>query len=877
MATIRILEDTRVKGEGKYTHTSLYHPRGKFNIIDKDNFWKAYSDDLKQLKNKNKSCFGITEVSLHKEEMMPIIVDIDIKIPKDEIKVPERNGKELLEEVELYDKEEVKKIIQTYQSILSEDFDLEPHHLYCALLTKECYRQEQNGIEYLKHGFHLHFINLAIPRNQHAKKLISAVKQAVDISKPFKTISNYKKDFIHSSLIDDCVTRNPWLLYGSSKADGMHPYLIDTCYNEELEEIPLEKFLEKKANLLEITPSTYNLPQLLSLHNHRWESLQRTYQEEKKEEKEKEEKPKKNKTIEDKAQKKIDIIVSFLKIIKPDRFKTYDYWLKLLTMCRFYEIPFELFDKLSKESGYEAYDADKNKRDWDNFDVSKCTKKVCGLTTLKMWAENDGIDFECIEEEHMIAFTDLGGARLIIKKFLKDIYIIESSDNHYMEFLKIDNLWISSLSKENQTFIDSEITKIILNSNIKTLNKDDNITQFCENISRSTTIFKAVKINYPKTNSITMIDKIIKTTKGKLCFINGVYNFFNKSFTLWDDLKEEIYTQNIIQYNFKPRCETYCKKAREIIESIFGDGANYNAVMNYQARRLAGHIEDKVWAIIFGERDCGKGVNDLILKQTFESYIGTISAENILCFRQNMKSDTDKDMGFMINMINKRIITTSEIKIDEEVPANQRPKIDGILVKKIHSGGDELIARKLFCNSIKFKLEGAMQMNGNDMPRITVKDAEEFLHIFQCPNKFTDKETIELNPTYTFLKLQNPNIKDEIKDQNLINGFLHCFIEAYDFEKVKVDKKGKQEIELFEVLKDFEACDKSNFLSNEDLELYITGNKLNMTVVKLKSRLEKIGAVEKRKMVNGLRSRGLEGIKHSKLYNDKTYMDESCL
>jgi hypothetical protein len=867
--TTRILESTRVKGDGKYTHTSMHNPRGKFNITDKDTFWKTYSIDLK-----NSEKFGITEVPLCKNEMMPIISDIDIKIPKDEVKVPERNGREIYEEIELYTMEEAKKVIQIYQSELSESFDLEPHHLYCALLKKPCYPVTKDGVDYLKHGFHLHFINLAIPRNQHAKKLISAIKQAVDISKPFQTISAYKKDFVHSSLIDDCVTRNPWLLYGSSKADGMLPYLIDTCYNEELEVIHLEKFLEKKAKLLEITPSAINLPELLSLQNHKWESLQRTYKEEEKEEKE--EKPKKNKTIEDKVQKKIDIIISFLKVIDPNRFKTYDLWLKLLTMCRFYEISFELFDKLCKDSGYEAYDADKNKKEWDNFDVSKC-KKVCGLTTLRMWAENDGIDIEPIEEEHMIAFTDLGGARLITKKFLKHIYIIESADGHYMEFLKIDHFWVSSLSKENQTFIDSEITKIILNSNIKTLNKDDNITQFCENIPRSSTIFKAVKINYPKINSTTMIDKIIKTTKGKLCFINGIYNFFDKTFTLWEDVKEEIYTQNVIQYDFKPRNETHYKKARAIIESIFGNGVKYNAIMNYQARRLAGHIEDKVWAIIFGERDCGKGVNDLILKETFQSYIGEISADQLLCFRQTMKSDVDKDMGFMINMINKRIITTSEIKIDEEVPANQRPRIDGILVKKIHSGGDVLIARKLHCNSIKFKLEGSMQMNGNDIPKITVKDAEEFLHVFECPNKFVSQEEIDLNPAYTFLKLQNPNIKNEIRDQNMINGFLHCFIEAYDFEKVKFDKKGKQEIELFEVLKDFEACDKSNFLSNEDLELYITGNKLNMTIAKLKSRLEKIGAVQKQKMVNGKRSRGLEGVKHSKLYNDKTFMDESCL
>jgi hypothetical protein len=78
--TTRILESTRVKGDGKYTHTSMHHPRGKFNITDKDTFWKTYSIDLK-----NSEKFGITEVPLCKNEMMPIISDIDIKIPKDEM------------------------------------------------------------------------------------------------------------------------------------------------------------------------------------------------------------------------------------------------------------------------------------------------------------------------------------------------------------------------------------------------------------------------------------------------------------------------------------------------------------------------------------------------------------------------------------------------------------------------------------------------------------------------------------------------------------------------------------------------------------------------------------------------------------------------
>jgi hypothetical protein len=295
--------------------------------------------------------------------------------------------------------------------------------------------------------------------------------------------------------------------------------------------------------------------------------------------------------------------------------------------------------------------------------------------------------------------------------------------------------------------------------------------------------------------------------------------------------------------------------------------------MNYQARRLAGHIEDKKWAMIIGERNSGKGLNDTILMNTFQKYIGTINPENFCIYRNSNGQDTEKQLGFLIPVMNCRAILTSELAIDTTLPVASQPKINGTFIKKIHSGGDIQEARLLFSNSIKFRMQGSIQMSMNDKIGNSSKDSEDELVEIHCPHKFVDQSEIDENPSVPFLRLKKPTIKEDINNNDYHIGFLHCFIEAYDL--IIINEKPKDN-ELYTMLSHFEKTDnKKDFLSNTELDLYITGNKLNITRKKLIERLEKIGGEQNRIMINGKRQSGISYIKHSKKYNDEVEENNS--
>ena len=95
-------------------------------------------------------------------------------------------------------------------------------------------------IKYVKHGFHLHFPWTFIDRNEQKVHILNRVKDIIKKREIFKDLGIEDS----SSVIDDKIYTNPWLLYGSSKSKDMDPYLLTKIYDEDLNEITLAEALE---------------------------------------------------------------------------------------------------------------------------------------------------------------------------------------------------------------------------------------------------------------------------------------------------------------------------------------------------------------------------------------------------------------------------------------------------------------------------------------------------------------------------------------------------------------------------------------------------------------------------------------------------------
>ena len=128
-----------------HTHVSMVQPRGKFQF-DRNNIdtlWDVYCDNM------NSETIPIVGVAEKPHNYTPVLVDIDIKLEETE---------NLQYGEHLYSLEQVKQIIQIYQSVLRTIvYNCGDSNLTCVLLEKPIYYINTNDKRYVKNGFHLKF------------------------------------------------------------------------------------------------------------------------------------------------------------------------------------------------------------------------------------------------------------------------------------------------------------------------------------------------------------------------------------------------------------------------------------------------------------------------------------------------------------------------------------------------------------------------------------------------------------------------------------------------------------------------------------------------------------------------------------------------
>ena len=98
------------------------------------------------------------------------------------------------------------------------------------------------------------------------------------------------------------------------------------------------------------------------------------------------------------------------------------------------------------------------------------------------------------------------------------------------------------------------------------------------------------------------------TTKNRLCFLDGVLDFEQKKFFLWEEVKFELYTTTLIERNFYQYFvnpdETIINKIKtDIFQNLFGN--DEETAYHFLSRGITANIKDKNWASYLGNRNCG--------------------------------------------------------------------------------------------------------------------------------------------------------------------------------------------------------------------------------------------------------------------------------
>ena len=383
-----------------------------------------------------------------------------------------------------------------------------------------------------------------------------------------------------------------------------------------------------------------------------------------------------------------------------------------------------------------------------------------------------------IKESSIIIENDKHGCDIIIDKLKKTNKLIKSNGRWF--YKKYDNANIyTEITKDDD--LKNFLFAFINNLNIKK-EFNDKIIDYSKNTNGCCYLIKSVISNYEDDEEF--IKKLWYSNLYKLCFLDGYYNYKDSKFYKYDN---ETYTIAYVKYNyddFKNIEEKHTKFiCDKILDPILYDKEQQKYILNWFARGLAGHYEEKTYTIGLGCRNSGKGVLTELFINSLKNYIETFSGENLIIGSKT--DDIEKSFKWTIPFEHKRIYLSNEIKTENE-DKNKKYVLDGDIIKKISSGGDTLKARALFKDIIEYKIQGRMCLFMNEMLEIAPSDAKKTLtpFIFQSifvPNITEQQEKMNnLKNTQRKYFLMDDSIKNEINNNKYIHlAFIKILIEAY--------------------------------------------------------------------------------------------------
>ena len=84
-----------------------------------------------------------------------------------------------------------------------------------------------------------------------------------------------------------------------------------------------------------------------------------------------------------------------------------------------------------------------------------------------------------------------------------------------------------------------------------------------------------------------------------------------------------------INRDFKESSSDVQNKVKQLIfEPIFNEDTNEALILF--SRAIAGHVEDKLWSILLGSRDAGKGIICDSISVAFDKYIAVFNADSLM-------------------------------------------------------------------------------------------------------------------------------------------------------------------------------------------------------------------------------------------------------
>jgi P4 family phage/plasmid primase-like protien len=222
---IIFLKDRRVStsaaNKTKGTHTGLYFPfQGSLWRLegeDLDTFWTLYTGIVRNTKPR----LGITEIH---EDIGPVLIDIDIKFLY-------RNSTK-----RVYSEADITFVVKVYTAIINSLVKTDEMKAYVfEKPAPRLIKKDQSDEVYVKDGIHIIFVDACVSFHLHKYIHELAIEQ-MEKSDSLSHIGPVK------SIMDTCIVKNPWMLYGTTKQDEQSGYkLTMTVMNDTITTVTAEE------------------------------------------------------------------------------------------------------------------------------------------------------------------------------------------------------------------------------------------------------------------------------------------------------------------------------------------------------------------------------------------------------------------------------------------------------------------------------------------------------------------------------------------------------------------------------------------------------------------------------------------------------------
>lgn len=426
--------------------------------------------------------------------------------------------------------------------------------------------------------------------------------------------------------------------------------------------------------------------------------------------------------------------------------------------------------------------------------VTKKIKKESSQPTENIQPNNPSIPTETTQSNKptipTIYKTDFEGALIILQHIGERI--IKSGNRYFIKNDKSVPIYIEDTSKdqnEARTFIKRNIPLIKMNR----LTPKGKLETKAYNQSTAGINAMAAQVMLHVKEIIDFPNKLWESNLGKIFFKNGFYDFKLRKFMKYEE-NPHVYSTVLINQDYDPsmRNENDINELYEkILNKMFVNVEHRTYFIEWLARGIAGEYQDKTWMVALGKRNSGKGVINDLLRNTFGKYVVNFNADELLV-TQSTNSDLAKKQAWQKPFEFARIAISNELST--MTGSGKGTILDASQIKSISSGGDSRPVRMLFENSTEIKLQARFMMFLNEMCQVSSEDCLQTVSTINFQSEFVDdnelteeQKRVNSNPETLFkFYIGDPTIKNYIKQQHVINAFMHIIFDHYDINKTRL-------------------------------------------------------------------------------------------